>query len=69
MTKKQAKVIGHCIERRINMEKQGKEQTTVRLPVELKKAIEKEADKYSVSLNEMINRLLYEGLRVIHRKG
>ncbi len=34
------------------MEKQGKEQTTVRLPVELKKAIEKEADKYSVSLNE-----------------
>lgn len=50
------------------MEKKGKEQTTVRLPVELKKAIEKEADKYSVSLNEMINRLLYEGLRVIHQK-
>lgn len=48
--------------------KKEKEQTTVRLPVELKKAIEKEADKYSVSLNEMINRLLYEGLRVIHRK-
>ena len=49
-------------------EKGEKEQTTVRLPVELKEAIEKEADRYSVSLNEMINRLIYEGLRVIHRK-
>lgn len=42
-----------------------KEQTTIRLPAETKWRIEKEADKLSISFNEMVNRLIYEGFKVL----
>lgn len=45
-----------------------KEQTTIRLPAETKREIEKEADKLSISFNEMVNVLIYEGLKVLHQK-
>ncbi len=44
-----------------------KEQTTIRLPVELKERIEKEADKRGISFNGMVNQLIYIGLEVIHQ--
>lgn len=45
-----------------------KEQTTIRLPSELKEQIEKEANKRNVSFNGMVNTLIYEGLKVIHQE-
>ncbi len=36
------------------MEKKGKEQTTVRLPVELKEALTREADKRGLSFNGIV---------------
>ena len=42
-----------------------KEQTTIRLPVGTKREIEKEADKLNISFNEMVNRLIYEGFKVL----
>ena len=39
-----------------------KEQMTIRLPVELKIKIEKEADRRAISFNAMVNMLLFAGL-------
>ena len=44
-----------------------KEQTTIRLPSELKEEIQKEADKRDISFNGMVCRLLKEGLTVIRQ--
>ena len=43
-----------------------KEQTTIRLPKELKEEIEKEADKRNISFNGMVNQLIYDSLKAIH---
>ena len=40
-----------------------KEQTTIRLPVELKNRLAQEADKLGVSFNEMTIKLIREGLK------
>ena len=45
-----------------------REQTTIRLPVELKKEVQKEADKIDISFNEMVNVLIFEGLKAIRQK-
>lgn len=45
-----------------------REQTTIRLPAELKKEIEKEANKRNISFNGMVNRLIFEGLKAVHQK-
>ena len=45
-----------------------KEQTTIRLPKELKEEIEKEANKRNVSFNGLVNMLLYDGLIFLHQK-
>lgn len=45
-----------------------REQTTIRIPMETKQEIEKEADRLSISFNEMVNRLIYEGFKVIRQK-
>ena len=39
-----------------------KEQTTIRLPAELKKRLQQEADKIGVSFNEIVIKLLNERL-------
>lgn len=44
-----------------------KEQTTIRLPKELKEEIEKEADKRNISFNGMVNQLIYDSLKAIHQ--
>ena len=45
-----------------------REQTTIRLPAELKKEIEKEANKRNISFNGMVNNLIYEGLKIVRQK-
>ena len=44
-----------------------KEQTTIRLPAELRNAIQREADKLDISFNEMIHLLVCKGIEFIHR--
>lgn len=39
-----------------------REQTTIRLPAELKRQLQQEADKLGVSFNEMVIKLLKVGL-------
>ncbi len=39
-----------------------REQTTIRLPIDLKKKIQQEADKIGISFNELVIKLLHEGL-------
>ena len=39
-----------------------REQTTIRLPAELKERLQREADKIGVSFNEIVIKLLNEGL-------
>lgn len=41
-----------------------REQTTIRLPAELKEKLQQEADKIGVSFNELIIKLIHEGLRL-----
>lgn len=40
-----------------------REQTTIRLPAELKEQIQKEADEMGVSFNAMVLMLIYKGLQ------
>ena len=42
--------------------KMEREQTTIRLPIDLKKKIQQEADKIGISFNELVIKLLHEGL-------
>lgn len=44
-----------------------KEQTTIRLPAKLKEKLQQEADRLGVSFNEMLIRLIKEGLNRIIR--
>lgn len=37
-----------------------REQTTIRLPAELKERLQREADKYGISLNALIHHVLSE---------
>jgi Ribbon-helix-helix protein, copG family. len=43
----------------------GKVQTTIRLPEELLEELNREAVKRDLSLNSIINMLLYKGLEII----
>ena len=43
-------------------EEMEREQTTIRLPAELKKKLQQEADKIGISFNEIVIKLLNEGL-------
>ena len=45
-----------------------REQTTIRLPVETKREIEKEANRLTISFNEMVNTLIYMGLKARREK-
>lgn len=40
-----------------------KEQTTIRLPAELKERLQQEADKIGVSFNEITIKLIREGIK------
>lgn len=40
-----------------------REQTTIRLPLELKDKLQREADRLGVSFNEMAIKLIHEGLK------
>lgn len=44
-----------------------REQTTIRIPKETKEQIEEEAGRLNISFNGMVNRLLYEGLKIIRQ--
>lgn len=45
-----------------------REQTTIRLPDEVKKDVEKEANIRNISFNSMVNALIVKGLELI-KKG
>lgn len=46
-----------------------REQTTIRLPAELKRDIEKEADEKNISFNEMISILLFNAMQSLKIGG
>lgn len=44
-----------------------KQQTTIRLPEELKRKLDREAEKRSLSFNGLVNFLLFEGIKKINQ--
>lgn len=44
-----------------------KEQTTIRLPIELKEELQREAQRRGESFNGLINLLLYKAIKLMRR--